>query len=105
MKRLIQTFVISVALGAASSAFAAEEYNTVPAGDAQYASCLAYSLTKYEGGGEKSPIKGQTKAEAWCTCMWNETSDDFKGSLAKFAETAKGAKINKMCEKYSNWGD
>ncbi len=105
MKKLLLAIAATLSVSAIGAAFAGEEYNTVPAGDAQYASCLAYSLTKYEGGGEKSPIKGQTKAEAWCTCMWNETSDDFRGSLAKFAETAKGAKINKMCEKYSNWGD
>jgi hypothetical protein len=105
MKNVFRPLFIIASLTVATAAFAAEEYNSVPAGDAQYASCLAYSLTKYEGGGEKSPIKGQTKAEAWCTCMWNETSEDFKGSLAKFAETAKGAKTNKMCEKYSNWGE
>ncbi len=85
-----------------SAAFAAD-YNPVPAGDAQYAACLAYSATIYQGGSAPSPVKGQTKAEAWCTCMWNETPDDFKGSLAKFSETAKGAAMNKMCEKHANW--
>jgi len=104
MKKLLLTAVSALALCGASAAFAGDEYNAVPAGDAQYTSCLKYSMTKYEGGGELSPIAGQTKAQAWCTCMWNETSDDFKGSLAKFSETTKGAKINAMCEKYANWG-
>ena len=105
MKKLLLTVVSALALGAAGNAFAADEYNAVPAGDAQYAACIKYSMTKYEGGGEKSPIAGQTKAQAWCTCMWNETPDNFRGSLAKFSETAKGAAINKTCEKYSNWAD
>jgi hypothetical protein len=87
----------------ASVAIAGEEYNTVPVSDPQYGQCLAYTLTKYEGGAEKSPIRGQTKAEAFCTCMWNETPDDFRGNLAKFSETEKGAKTNKICEKYSDW--
>jgi hypothetical protein len=105
MKRSLLAAASLLMIGTASVAFAGDEYNTVPSGDAQYAQCLAYTLTKYEGGGEKSPIKGQTKAEAFCTCMWNETPDDFRGNLAKFAETAKGAKTNKICEKYSNWSD
>ena len=87
----------------ASSAALAADYNAVPAGDAQYAACLAYSATIYQGGSAPSPVKGQSKAEAWCTCMWNETPDDFKGSLAKFSETDKGAAMNKMCERHANW--
>lgn len=86
-----------------SSAALAQTYNTVPAGDAQYAECLTYSFTKYEGGAQMSKVSGQTKAEAWCTCMWNETPDDFRGNLAKFAETSKGAATNKVCEKYAGW--
>jgi hypothetical protein len=105
MKRPILTVVSILSLCCASAAFAADEYNEVPAGDAQYAACMKYSMTKYEGGEVSSPIPGQTKAQAWCTCMWNETPDDFKGSLAKFAETEKGAKTNATCEKYSNWSD
>lgn len=50
-------------------------------------------------------MKGQSKAQAFCTCMWNETPEDFKGSLAKFAETAKGKSTNKICEKHSDWGN
>ncbi len=86
-----------------STASLAQQYNTVPAGDAQYAQCLVYSVTRYQGGDRPSPIAGQTKMEAWCTCMWNETPDDFKGDLAKFSETTKGAAMNKLCEKYANW--
>lgn len=103
MNRLLLTVVSALSLCAATAAFAGDEYNTVPAGDAQYKACKTYSMSKYEGGEEKSPIAGQNKAEAWCTCMWNETPDNFRGSLAKFSETAKGASTNAICEKYANW--
>ena len=88
-----------------SSAYAADEYNTVPAGDGQYRQCLTYAAKLYEGGKEKSPIKGQTKEQAWCTCLWNETPDNFRGSLVKFSESAAGKRINATCEKYADWGD
>jgi hypothetical protein len=102
--KFLNLAVATAAIAAfAGIAMAGEEYNTVPVGDPQYGECLAYTLTKYEGGGEKSPIRGQTKAEAFCTCMWNETPEDFRGNLAKFSETEKGAKTNHICEKYSNW--
>lgn len=104
MKALIGIASI-VLLGASQAAFAAGDYNDVPSSDPQYRQCLAYSAKNYEGGNAPSPIPGQTKAAAFCECMWNETSDDFKGNLAKFSETAQGKKINKICEKYSNWGD
>ena len=92
------------ALGALLSVPAiGQQYNTVPGGDGQYAQCLMYSATRYQGGGQPSPIAGQTKAEAWCTCMWNETPDDFRGNLARFSETAKGASTNTICEKYADW--
>jgi hypothetical protein len=86
-----------------SAARAADAYDAVPAGDAQYAECLKYSATQYEGGDDASPIKGQSKAQAWCTCMWQETPEDFKGNLAKFSETAKGKSTNATCEKYAAW--
>lgn len=98
----LMIIVSAFALCAAGSAFA-DEYNAVPAGDAQFAQCKSWSLNKYTGGNDKSPIAGQTKVEAFCTCMWNETPDDFKGNLAAFAETTKGAAMNKTCEKYSSW--
>lgn len=82
----------------------AQEYNKVPAGDAQYRQCLSYANKLYEGGNEASPIKGQTKAQAWCTCLWNETPDDFKGNLVTFSESSKGKATNKVCEKYADWG-
>ena len=81
----------------------ADDYTAVPAGDAQFAQCIVYSAKVYEGGTNASPIAGQNKQTAWCTCMWNETPDDFKGDLAKFSETAKGAATNKICEKHANW--
>lgn len=93
-----------LAMFASTAALAADEYNKVPAGDAQYRQCLSYAAKLYEGGNEKSPIAGQSKAQAWCTCMWNETPDDFKGNLVTFSETSKGKATNKTCEKYADWG-
>ncbi|MBF0334111.1 MAG: hypothetical protein HQL40_10775 [Alphaproteobacteria bacterium] len=101
MKRLIIAATLSLFVSGVAKA--ADEYEKVPAGDAQYKACLAYSKKNYEGGDEKSKIAGQTKAQAWCTCMWNETPDDFRGDLAKFSETSKGAAMNKACEKYAGW--
>ena len=104
MKRLIPAIASVFLLGAANVAFA-QEYNTVPAGDAQYKQCIVFAgKLGWEGGNEKSPIKGQTKVQAFCTCMWNETPDDFKGNLATFADSAKGKKTNSLCEKYADWG-
>jgi len=103
MKFLLKSASLILGLGLATAAFAGDEYNTVPAGDSQYGACLKYSATVYQGGDEASPIKGQTKAQAWCTCMWNETPDDFRGSLAKFSETSKGKSTNSTCEKYADW--
>ena len=103
MKFLLTSATLIFCLGLTNAALAGDEYNTVPAGDGQYAACLKYSASVYQGGDEVSPIKGQTKAQAWCTCMWNETPDDFKGSLAKFSETSKGKSTNAICEKYANW--
>jgi hypothetical protein len=103
MKRILFGAVVGLSVSVAGAAFAASEYNAVPAGDAQYAACIKYALSKYEGGNERSKIAGQTKAQAWCTCMWNETPDDFSGSLVKFAESSKGAAMNAQCERYSGW--
>ncbi|MDO9268487.1 MAG: hypothetical protein Q7T96_05170 [Methylobacter sp.] len=106
MNNFITTTVLALSLLCVSNfALAAGDYNDVPAGDAQFAACKAYAKTKWEGGEEKSPVAGQTKADAFCECMWNETPEDFDGDLAKFSESKKGAKSNKVCEKYSNWHD
>ena len=105
MKKSISTLFSTLLLGCAVTALAADDYNKVPAGDKQYAACLTYSKKNYEGGDEKSPVAGQTKAQAFCTCMWNETPDDFKGDLAKFSESSKGKATNKICEKHADWHD
>ncbi|MBF0177565.1 MAG: hypothetical protein HQL63_12070 [Magnetococcales bacterium] len=84
---------------------APDQYNPVPADDAQYKNCKIYAMKKWEGGGELSPIDGQSKAEAFCICMWNETPEDFKGHLAKFSETDAGKKLDRLCSKYANWSD
>lgn len=104
MNKLLTFLASGLFLCAATSAFAVEDYN-VPTGDKQYNACISYSNKTYEGGNERSPVKGQTKAQAFCTCMWNETPEDFKGGLAKFAETSKGKSINKICEKHSDWSN
>jgi phosphoserine aminotransferase len=105
MNKLLATITSAFLLCAATSALAATEYNAIPAGDKQYAACISYSNKNYEGGNEKSPVKGQSKAQAFCSCMWNETPDDFRGSLAKFAETSKGKSTNKLCEEHADWGN
>lgn len=105
MKTSLLLASLAFVFSAAGSAQAAEDYNRPPAGNAQYKQCLTYSATVYEGGNEASPIKGQTKAQAWCTCMWNETPEDFKGNLVKFSETRKGKETNKLCEKHSDWSE
>jgi hypothetical protein len=104
MKYLTVSAILGLSFCVSNLALAADAYNSVSADDAQFKQCKVYSMGIYEGGGESSPIAGQSKAEAFCTCMWNETPEDFKGDLAKFSETTKGASTNKICEKYSNWG-
>lgn len=96
---------LAFVFAASGPVHAADDYNRAPAGNAPYKQCLTYSATIYEGGNEASPIKGQTKAQAWRTCMWNETPEDFKGNLVKFAETRKGKETNKLCEKHSHWSE
>ena len=103
MAKLMATTVL---LMSASLSFAADKYNDVssePEHQKQYNNCVSYANKKWEGGKEKSPIAGQNKAQAFCTCMWNETPDDFTGGLAKFSESPKGAAANKTCEKYADW--
>ena len=103
MKRFFTALVSAAFFAAAGSAMAQEEYNTVPAGDAQYRQCLTRVNDLYTGGSEKSPIRGQNKAQAYCTCLWNETPEDFKGNLSKFADSERGKKLDKVCTKYSAW--
>jgi hypothetical protein len=102
MNRTILAAAAAFSIVTGTSAFAATEYNS-PGGDPVYAQCLATSLNRYTGGGEQSPIAGQTKVQAFCTCMWNETPDNFKGNLAMYSETPAGTAMNKMCEKHSGW--
>jgi len=105
MNRLILVAASLGLLCAGNVASAADTYNAVPAGDALFKGCLAYAKKEgWEGGDDKSPIAGQTKVVAFCTCMWNETPDDFKGNLGTFADSDKGKATNKTCEKYSDWG-
>jgi hypothetical protein len=101
MNRIILAASTVLLLATSTAAFA--QYNKAPADDAQFQQCKSISASRYEGGSAASPIGGQSKLEAFCTCMWNETPDDFKGNLVAFSETAKGAATNKTCEKYSNW--
>ena len=105
MKKFSALATLLLTLAATGSALAQGGYNRPPTGDVQYAQCLVYADRLYEGGNEPSPVRGQTKAQAWCTCMWNETPEDFKGNLVRFAETRKGKETNRMCEKHSNWSE
>ncbi|MDW5441788.1 hypothetical protein [Polaromonas sp. SM01] len=106
MNKLFASLLASALMAfAATSAIAADDYNKPPAGDKQYAQCVVTSNKKWEGGNEKSNVKGQTNAQAFCTCLWNETPDDFKGGLATFSDTPKGKTISKICEKHSGWGE
>ncbi len=102
MKRIL-TAAASLYLLCLSPIAFAQEYNKVPSDDPQYRQCLVRVNKLYEGGDEKSPIAGQNKAQAYCTCLWNETPDDFKGNLSKFADSDKGKKLDRVCTKYSNW--
>jgi hypothetical protein len=104
MKLMFSVLSAAFMLCSTTAASAAGEYNKVPAGNGQYSQCLSYAAKLYTGGDEKSPIRGQTKAQAWCTCMWNETPDNFRGNLATFSESRRGKEINKTCEEYSDWG-
>ena len=103
MKRLLNSLALVALFVTGGAAMAQEEYNTVPAGDAQYKQCLVRVNDLYTGGTEKSPIRGQNKAQAYCTCLWNETPEDFKGNLSKFADSERGKKLDKVCTKYSAW--
>lgn len=105
MKKALLTTLTLALLGATGGAFARGGYNDVPPGDAQYKQCIRYANSNYDGGDARSPIPGQNKAEAYCECMWNETPDNFRGNLVKFAETDRGAKTNRICEKHSGWTD
>ena len=105
MKTSTALAALLAALSFSTLALAVDEYNEVPKGDRQYAQCLSTSAKKWEGGEEKSPVKGQTKAQAFCTCLWNETPDNFRGNLATFSESTRGKSVNKICEKHSDWSD
>ena len=105
MKTLKIALFVGVVMLSGTLLAAYNDVDSNPADQDQYKKCKVYAMNRWNGGGELSPIPGQSKAEAFCTCLWNETSDDFRGGLAKFSESAAGAKINVICEKYSNWGD
>ena len=106
MQKLLFLAAMMFSMGvSASMAIAAGGYNDVPSSDYQYQQCITYANNNYTGGNEASPVPGQTKAAAFCECMWNETPDDFRGDLGKFADTTKGQETNRTCEKHSNWGN
>jgi hypothetical protein len=98
-----QRLALLVLLTFAWPEVAAYVYNSPPQGDKQVASCVRFFNKYYEGGTAASPVKGQSKAQAFCTCIWNETPENFKGSLATFAESAKGKTANTICEKHADW--
>jgi hypothetical protein len=104
MNRITKTIAALGLFAVSALTFAQQdEYETVPKGDPQYLQCLSRVNKLYEGGSEPSPIRGQNKAQAYCTCLWNETPDDFRGDLSKFADSAAGASLDRICVKYSRW--
>jgi len=98
-------YAVTVAMLAPCMVWAAGSYNDVPSSDPQFKQCIAYANNRYEGGNEASPVPGQTKVAAYCECLWNETPDNFRGNLAKFAETDRGARVDRICSRYSKWED
>jgi hypothetical protein len=100
LSRILAACLIAASAGAA---IAQSEYNAVPSDDGQYRQCITYANRIYQGGADPSPIRGQSKVHAWCTCLWNETPDNFRGSLVNFSESERGKRINKICEKYADW--
>jgi len=104
METEMKTLILSFLLACAALPAAAQQYNTVPSDDAQYRQCLSFAARRYDGGTERSPIRGQNKIQAWCTCLWNETPDNFRGNLVNFSESTRGERVNKICEKYADWG-
>ena len=101
MRCIWQLAAVGCLMGVGSAV--AQEYNKVPAGDVQFEQCLKRVNRVYEGGSAKSPIAGQNKSQAYCTCLWNETPDDFGGDLSKFADSEKGKKVDRICARYANW--
>lgn len=102
MKKILKVSIALLAMAVPGGANAAGGYNS-PGDDKVYAICVAKALRTYEGAEGRSAVSGQTRAEAWCTCMWNETPDDFSGDLVDFAESPRGKKTNEMCEKHAGW--
>jgi hypothetical protein len=74
-----------------------------PANTNKQQSCVSYVNQKYDGGQKASPMKGQTKAEAWCACLLDK-KPDFKGGLGQFLRTNQGKQIDTKCNRYANWG-
>lgn len=103
MKRTINTLVTIGLFATSALALAQSEYNPVPSGDVQYRQCLVRVNKLYDGGDARSPIEGQNKAQAYCTCLWNEMPEDFKGDISEFANSPAGQSLDRICVKYSNW--
>ena len=104
MKFASFSMALAIAVVVSGAAQAAMDYNRPPAGDKQYAQCLRNSVNNYTGGNDPSSIPGQTNVQAFCTCMWNETPDNFNGNLLAFSESPKGAATSRLCEQHSGWG-
>jgi len=105
MKKMLSAVACVFGMSIGNGAMAAGAYNDVSKTDPQYLQCLVFSVVRYDGGTDMSPVPGQTKAQAFCECLWNETPENFKGNLALFSEGPQGASVNRTCEKHSNWKD
>lgn len=102
MNKFLNIFLSATFLMASTAATA---YTIPPSSEKMYPQCVKAINDMYTGGNARSPIRNQTKAQAYCICLWNETPEDFKGNLAKFGESKRGAKIKRMCEKHANWSE
>lgn len=105
MKSVYSILTAMALFGASSFAFAGDEYK-LAIGDAQFENCITKYKKKFpEGGDDKAPglSGGQTKAQAWCACVWHESGDNFTGDLYDWAENKASNSLYKSCENYSGW--
>jgi len=75
-----------------------------PANAANLLACVKYVSKTYEGGEAPSPVAGQSKTQAWCSCFQRE-KPDFAGDLGAYLETGPGKKTDTLCNRYADWGE
>ena len=63
---------------------------------------MTYVSENYDGGEEPSPFKGQSKAQAWCACLFQKVPD-FADDLAHYLKTRNGKNVDDACNTYADW--